>query len=71
MTNEEMVRIDARVREGLGVQRGETITEAARRVIGSGEMGRKRLCATVIVQMKRDVWETMRVAAKVLDWGKT
>lgn len=71
MTHEEMMRVDARVREGLGVRKDETIKAAAARVILSGEMGRKRLCATIIVAMKREPWETLRVAAKVLDWGKT
>lgn len=71
MTSEEMLRVDRRVREGLGVEKGETIKAAAARVLLSGEKGRKRLCATIIVQMKRDGWGTMQLAAKVLDWGKT
>lgn len=71
MTPSEMIEIDRKVRDALDVKAGETINEAARRVIAAGEMGRKRLCATIIVAMKREPWETMRVAARVLEWGGT
>ena len=58
--------VDAIVTKGIGKRPGETIEDAARRILQEGSMATlpRRRAATIIMQKGDDVWDRMRRAAE-------
>jgi len=70
--DDELLKIDRVVRDGLGVVEGETIEAAARRIVGEGHGGPRVEAASALLAAReaRDTWGGMRVAAAILGRGE-
>lgn len=67
---DDLLKVDRAVRDGLGVVDGETIEEAARRIVVEGHGGlRVDAARALLAARESDAWRGMRVAMAILERG--
>lgn len=65
---DELLKVDRAVREGLGVGEGETIEAAARRIVGHGGGGLRVDAARALLAVREnDPWRGMKIALAILE----
>lgn len=69
--DDELLKVDAAVRAGLGAVNGETIEDAARRIVGEGQGGLRVDAARALLDAHESdgAWRGLKVAAAILERG--